>query len=96
VLDYGADPTGEFAEVEQENDSALMYTDPDWIVDRAEQAVGQLLEVESVNGNTLTFSMPLNFDFSTELNAQIMPRGLFTAWDSKTFTWRRWYQRDTA
>lgn len=69
---------GKFAEIEQSNDSALMYTDPDWIVDWGEQSVGQLLEVEKVEGNTLTFTLPLNYTFTSALEVQIRPQGLIT------------------
>lgn len=67
---------GKFVELEQENDSILMYTDPDWIVSWAEQSVGQLFEVESVEGNKVTVTAPVNHDFRTGLNAQIRPQGL--------------------
>ncbi len=66
---------GEFAEIDQVNDSALMYTDPDWIVDWAENAVGQLFEVESVSGNQVTFKTPVNHNFTDSLNARIRPQG---------------------
>ena len=66
---------GEFAEIEQENDSLLMYTDPTWIVSWAENSVGQLFEVESVQGNEVTFTTPVHYDFSVDLNARIRPQG---------------------
>ncbi len=66
---------GEFAEIEQDNDSLLMYTNPDWIVSWGENSVGQLFEVEAVQGNRVTFRSPVHLDFSTELNARIRPQG---------------------
>jgi hypothetical protein len=69
---------GKFAEIEQENDADLMYTDPDWIVSWAEQSVGQLFEVESVMSNEVTFTTPVNYNFSTELNARVRPQGFIT------------------
>lgn len=67
---------GEFAEVEQDNDSSLMYTRADWIVSWAENSVGQLFEVVGVSGNEITLGAPVNLDFSTELNARVRPMGL--------------------
>jgi len=64
---------GQFAEIEQENDSVLMYTRPEWIQSWSMNAVGQLFEVESVNGNVLTFRAPVNIDYSASLNARIRP-----------------------
>lgn len=78
VPDGSAFTPGKFAEIEQTNDPALMYTDPLWDVDWAEQSVGQLLEVESVDGNVLTFTLPFNYDFTTVLDAQIRPQGFIT------------------
>lgn len=67
---------GAFAEIEQDNDSLLMYTQPEWIVSWGENSVGQLFEVEAVQGNRVTFRSPVHLDFSTELNARIRPQGL--------------------
>ncbi len=66
---------GAFAEIQQANDSALMYTDPEWIQSWAENAVGQLFEVVGVEGNSLTFRTPLHFDVRSDLNPQIRPQG---------------------
>lgn len=62
---------GAFAEIQQANDSALMYTDPNWIQSWAENAVGQLFEVVGVEGNDVTFRTPLHFDVRFDLNPQI-------------------------
>lgn len=67
---------GKFAEIEQTNDPDLMYTDPAWIVSWAEQSVGQFMEIEKVEGNTLTFTQPLNYTYTTDLSVQIRPQGL--------------------
>ncbi len=66
---------GVFAEIQQANDSALMYTDPNWIQSWAENAVGQLFEVVGVEGNSVTFRTPLHFDVRSDLNPQIRPQG---------------------
>ena len=75
VADGSLFTPGQFAEIEQENDSLLMYTDPEWIVSWAENSVGQLFEVESILGNEITFKSPVHYDFSPELNARIRPQG---------------------
>ncbi len=69
---------GWFAEIEQDNDPLLMYTSAEWIQSWAENAVGQMLRVTSVEGNEVTFEPPLHLDFPSELNARIRPQGLVT------------------
>jgi len=64
---------GGFAEIQQDNDSAIMYTRTTWIQSWSEHSVGQLFEVESVNGNELTFKTPANLGFSADLNTRIRP-----------------------
>jgi hypothetical protein len=76
VADGSLFTPGEFAEVEQDNDSSLMYTRADWIVSWAEHSVGQLFEVMSISGNLVTLRTPVHVDFSTELNARVRPMGL--------------------
>jgi hypothetical protein len=66
---------GTFAEIQQANDSALMYTDQAWIQSWAENAAGQLFEVVKVEGNSVTFRTPLHFIFKSDLNPQIRPQG---------------------
>ncbi|MCK4748094.1 MAG: hypothetical protein KAT15_13690, partial [Bacteroidales bacterium] len=67
---------GQFAEIEQDNDSLLMYTKPEWIQSWAENSVGQMLEIEGILGNKITFKSPVHFDFRGDLNARIRPQGL--------------------
>ena len=67
---------GAFAEIEQDNDSLLMYTDAEWIQSWSENSVGQLLEVQEVEGNRVIFTSPVHLDFPTRLNARIRPQGL--------------------
>ncbi|MGM0475260.1 MAG: DUF5060 domain-containing protein [Bacteroidota bacterium] len=76
VEDGSAFTPGEFAEIEQENDSLLMYTDEQWIQPWSENAVGQIFRVKSVDGNQVTFESPVHLDFSNGLNARIRPQGL--------------------
>ncbi|NLG18396.1 MAG: dockerin [Fibrobacter sp.] len=75
VQDGSKFTVGAFAEIQQSNDSSLMYTSPDWIVDWAQYAVGQLFEVKQVNGNSITFRTPLHFEVRSDLNPQIRPQG---------------------
>lgn len=65
---------GEFAEIQQENDAEIMYTKTDWIQSWAENAVGQLFEVKSVNGNEVTFKTPLHHNYSANLKPVIRPQ----------------------
>ena len=67
---------GNFAEIQQKNNNKLMITDPEWDVDWAENSVGQLFEVESVNGNEVTFKTPLHYRVNVDLSPQIRPQKL--------------------
>ena len=67
---------GQFVEIQQDNDSTLMYTKEDWNVSWAKNAVGQLLEIESIQGNTILLKTSVNIDFKTSLNPRIRPQGL--------------------
>lgn len=67
---------GEFAEIEQDNDPDLMYTDPEWNQSWAENSVGQFFRVKNVDADTLTFDAPVNLDFSESLNVRIRPQNL--------------------
>jgi len=64
---------GQFAEIQQENNPELMFTKPDWNVSWAENAVGQLFEVEKIENNTITFKTRVHLDFSS--SPQIRPQG---------------------
>lgn len=66
---------GAFAEIQQTNDPALMYTDQAWIQSWADNAVGQLFEVVNVEGNSVTFRTPLHYDVRSDLSPQIRPQG---------------------
>jgi hypothetical protein len=76
IVDDGSQFTvGEFAEIRQDNDPDIMYTEPDWNVSWGEHSVGQLFEVESIKGDTLTFKTPLHISFRSYLYPQIRPQG---------------------
>ncbi len=67
---------GEFAELQQLNDTALMITDPEWDVDWAQNMVGQMFEVVAVEGNTVSFRSPLHYDIRMDRSPQIRPQRL--------------------
>ena len=66
---------GAFAEIQQENDSALMYTSTEWIQDWAQNSVGQLFEITLIEGNKLTFRSPIHFEIRSDQLPQIRPQG---------------------
>lgn len=67
---------GDFVEIQQENDPEEMYTDPKWKTGWSEQSVGQILRVEAVKGNKVTFNKPLYITFRSDLKPQMRTQGL--------------------
>ncbi|WP_246198080.1 glycosyl hydrolase family 28-related protein [Solidesulfovibrio aerotolerans] len=61
---------GDMVEIEQQNDPATMYTDPEWNQDWAQSVVGQFVKVTAKSGSTLTLDRPLRTDFKTALTAR--------------------------
>jgi hypothetical protein len=61
---------GAWVEIEQQNDPARMYTDPEWDQDWAQSVVGQFARVVSVSGTTVTLDRPLRIDFTRALTAR--------------------------
>ncbi|MBN2036349.1 MAG: hypothetical protein JW768_06365 [Chitinispirillaceae bacterium] len=78
VADASSFSPGCFAEIQQENDSAVMYTDTAWKQDWSENSVGQIVVVEAVSGNMLTLNRPLYLDYRADLHPQIRKQGLVT------------------
>jgi hypothetical protein len=78
VSDISSFTVGNFAEIQQANDSSVMYTDPEWIQSWAENSVGQFFIIEAISGNTLTLNRPLYLDYNAKLNPQIRKQGLVT------------------
>ncbi|MBS0000896.1 MAG: hypothetical protein KFF73_18075 [Cyclobacteriaceae bacterium] len=73
-VENGSDFTkGSFIEIQQKNDSAIMYTKNTWIQRWAENSVGQLLEIAEVNSNKLTLKTSLHHTFSKDLNPVVRP-----------------------
>jgi hypothetical protein len=69
---------GKFAEVQQDNDPSLMYTQPEWNQTWASNAVGQLFEVAGIAGNHVYLRTPLHYDMRADLNPRIRPQGFVT------------------
>lgn len=62
----------DYVEIQQENDSSLMYTKPEWNVQYAQNAVGQIAKIESIkNDSTLVLNRPLYITYNAELLPQI-------------------------
>ncbi|MFP4014571.1 MAG: glycosyl hydrolase family 28-related protein [Chitinispirillaceae bacterium] len=69
---------GQFAEIMQDNDPVLMYTESNWNQSWAEGAVGQLFEVTEISGDQITFRSPIHYEVRSDLNPQIRPQGFVT------------------
>ena len=69
---------GDYAEIQQDNDAAVMYTQPEWNTSWAEGSVGQVVEITGVNGNVLWIDPPLHITLDPNLNPQVRRVGLVT------------------
>ena len=78
VADASSFSAGKFAEIQQANDSVVMYTDTEWNQSWAANSVGQLFLIKSVSGNTLTLNRPLYMDYRADLQPQILRQGFVT------------------
>jgi hypothetical protein len=67
---------GGFAEIQQDNDPALMYTDPAWDVSWADESVGEMAMVAAVSGNEVTLAGPLHHSYNSAQNPVLRPLGL--------------------
>ena len=76
VADGSKFTVGEFAEIQQENDSSFMYTDPEWNQSYAQNVVGQFMEVTGINGNELTLKRPLHIGYQDKFSPEIRPQRL--------------------
>jgi hypothetical protein len=78
LTDASSFTPGCFVELQQSNDSSIMYTDKEWKQSWAENAVGQINTVLSVSGNTITLTRPLYLDYNEKLLPQIRKQGFVT------------------
>jgi hypothetical protein len=60
-----------YAEVSQDNDPELMYTEPEWDQSWAEGAVGEVVQIIGRNNGQLILERPLRFDYRSDLNPKI-------------------------
>ncbi len=65
---------GDFAEIQQENDPEIMYTNSEWNQSWAKNSVGQLFEIAGISGNMLKFKTSAHINFQKRLNIQIRPQ----------------------
>ena len=61
---------GDVMEIEQQNDPAKMYTDPEWNQDWAQSVVGQFAIVTAISGKTVSLDRPLRADYAMSLSAR--------------------------
>jgi hypothetical protein len=62
---------GGFLEITRDNDPGLMYTNAEWNQDWAADAVGQIVQVESVQSNRIFIGTPLYLDYPPELRPKV-------------------------
>jgi hypothetical protein len=67
---------GDFAEIQQDNDPEIMYTNPEWNQSWAKNSVGQLFEIAGISGNTLKLKTSTHLNFQKRLNIKIRPQKL--------------------
>jgi hypothetical protein len=65
-----------FAEIQQDNEPTLMYTDPAWDVSWADESVGEMVRVVAVSGNQVTLAEPLHHSYDPAMNPVLRPLGL--------------------
>ncbi|MCX7911160.1 MAG: glycoside hydrolase family 55 protein, partial [Endomicrobia bacterium] len=78
VSDVSQFKVGDIAEIQQDNDPALMYTQSQWNVSWAANSVGQFFRIVGIEGNTLIIDPPLNITFRAELNPQVRRNNLIS------------------
>lgn len=78
VADVSQFKVGDIAEIQQANDSAIMYTNPQWNQSWAENSVGQFFRVVGIDGNKLIIYPPLNISFRADLNPQVRRNNLIS------------------
>ncbi|MEN3014179.1 MAG: glycosyl hydrolase family 28-related protein, partial [Endomicrobiia bacterium] len=78
VSDVSQFKVGDTAEIQQDNDPALMYTKSQWNVSWAANSVGQFFNIVGIQGNTLIIDPPLNFTFRADLNPRVRRNNLIS------------------
>ena len=78
VADGNLFQAGNWAQIKQSNDPAIMGTNNpiDWDASWSAESVGQLFKVIAVSGNVLTLDRPLRFDFYTPPGGTLRARTL--------------------
>lgn len=64
---------GSYIQIQQDNNAALMYTDPAWNVSWAESSVGQLFQVLAINGNDVVLDREIYFGFDSAMSPEVRP-----------------------
>jgi hypothetical protein len=64
---------GDFAEIQEENDPALHYTKLEWNQEWAQEIIGQVFRVSSVDNDSVTIDEPLHITFTAKQNPVIRP-----------------------
>lgn len=60
-----------FAQLNQTNDPDIMYTNPSWNQDWAQDALGEVVQIIAKNGNQLTLARPLNNTYDPAMEPRI-------------------------
>lgn len=78
VADGNLFQAGNWAQIKQSNDAAIMGTNNpiEWDASWSAESVGQLFKVSAVVGNVLTLDRPLRFDFYTPSDGTLRARTL--------------------
>lgn len=72
VSDASSFSTGDYAEIEEENDENI--SNEDWALN----ALGEMVKIVDVNGNQLTLEKPLNYSYNAARNPQIRRVGVIS------------------
>ncbi len=73
VADASSFTAGQYCEIFQENDAALMYTNPAWNTPSTQNAVGQYFKILAISGNNITTDRPLFMNYNPSLNPKMRP-----------------------
>lgn len=71
LTDTGGFVVGTYADIRQDNDPAVMYTDPRWNQPWGADAVGQIVKIVAVVGNNVTIEEPLRLNLQSRLRPRI-------------------------